>query len=432
MGSGEGSDVVDGRSGSDVMVFNGSNGDERFEALPNGRLVRFTRDAGNIVMDLDNIEQIDLDAFDGRDTLVVRDMAGTDLDVLNTDLENAAGSGTGDALTDFITVFGTDGDDDVTVSGAAGTATVTGLTTTVNITAVLPDVMQVLGHTGNDTIDASGLAADAIGYGTSGSDGNDTLRGGAGADSLDGGNGNDFVDGGRGDDSVFTGPGDDVFQWDPGEGSDLFGGEDGHDTMLFNGSDQNEAFATFADGFGGATFTRDVGSITMSLDRVEQIDLAARGGADTLFVDDLNHFRGTGIEAINSDLGSDGLTDIVTVTGSESDDVIGVTGAPGTANVTGLAATVGITGLEPDRPARREQSRRQRHDRRDPVAGGDPVAPSERRYRRRHPPRERRRRRPRRRCRRRRPHRRSRRRRVAERRSRQRRLARLECVPLYG
>ncbi len=189
---GEGSDVVVGRAGRDAMLFNGSSGDERFEAAPNGGRVRFTRDIGNIVMDLDDVERIDLDTLDGRDTIVIREMSGTDMDVVNTDLAATKDVPQGDAQTDFLTMFGTEGDDAVTVSGASGSASITGLAPTVNIEhAVLPDVMQVLGLGGDDTVDASGLAADAIGFGTSGSDGDDTLLGGLGDDAIDGGNGSD-------------------------------------------------------------------------------------------------------------------------------------------------------------------------------------------------------------------------------------------------
>ena len=347
---GEGSDVVEGRAGRDAMLFNGSSGDERFEAAPNGAHVRFTRDLGNIVMDLDDVERIDLDTLDGRDTIVVREMSSTDMDVVNTDLAATKDVPQGDAQTDFLTVFGTEGDDAVTVAGSSGSASITGLAPTVNIEhAVLPDVMQVLGLGGDDTVDASGLAADAIGFGTSGSDGDDTLLGGFGDDSIDGGNGTDALDGGRGNDSVFMGPGDDSFRWDPGEGSDLVGGEDGNDTMQFNGSGADEAFVTAADGFGGVTFTRDVGDITMSVDRVERIELDTLGGADTLLVDDLSDFRGTGLLEVEADLEGvansgvgDGKSDRVAISGSDSADEVTVSGSAGSALVSGLPAALDI------------------------------------------------------------------------------------------
>jgi Ca2+-binding RTX toxin-like protein len=65
---GDGDDIVDGRDGTDTLVFNGSAGDEEFviSDLENGRVELF-RDAGSIEMDLDNIERIELNGLDGDD-----------------------------------------------------------------------------------------------------------------------------------------------------------------------------------------------------------------------------------------------------------------------------------------------------------------------------------------------------------------------------
>jgi hypothetical protein len=57
------------------MLFNGSNGDEIFEASANGGRVLFTRNLGNIVMDLDGVERIDLNALGGADTVKVNDLS---------------------------------------------------------------------------------------------------------------------------------------------------------------------------------------------------------------------------------------------------------------------------------------------------------------------------------------------------------------------
>jgi Ca2+-binding RTX toxin-like protein len=65
---GDGSDVVEGQDGVDNMLFNGSAGAEIFEASANGGRLRFTRNLGNIVMDLDDVETIDLNALGNTDT----------------------------------------------------------------------------------------------------------------------------------------------------------------------------------------------------------------------------------------------------------------------------------------------------------------------------------------------------------------------------
>ena len=77
---GDGSDVVEGQDGTDTMLFNGSAGDEIFAASANGGRVLFTRNLGNIVMDLNDVETIELNALGGTDTVTVDNLAGTDVD----------------------------------------------------------------------------------------------------------------------------------------------------------------------------------------------------------------------------------------------------------------------------------------------------------------------------------------------------------------
>ena len=93
---GDGSDVVEGRDGEDLMTFNGAAGAEIFAATPNGGRVAFTRNLGNILMDTDDVERIDLNALGGADLLTVNDMTGTDLTSLIADLGAAIGAEGGD------------------------------------------------------------------------------------------------------------------------------------------------------------------------------------------------------------------------------------------------------------------------------------------------------------------------------------------------
>ena len=62
---GDGSDTVEGQDGADKLLFNGANIGEKFDVSPNGGRVRFTRDIGNIVMDLNDVEAIDLNKRSG-------------------------------------------------------------------------------------------------------------------------------------------------------------------------------------------------------------------------------------------------------------------------------------------------------------------------------------------------------------------------------
>ena len=106
---GDGSDAVEGQGGRDTMVFNGSDAAENFDISANGNRVRFTRDVGGVTMDLDGIEEIDLNALGGADTITVNDQSATGLNTVNLDLDSSAGIGDGQA--DAVIVNGTDGDD---------------------------------------------------------------------------------------------------------------------------------------------------------------------------------------------------------------------------------------------------------------------------------------------------------------------------------
>ena len=76
------------------MLFNGSNGGEIFDVSANGERVLFTRNLGNIVMDLDDVETIDLNALGGADTITVNDLSGTDVNEVDLDLQAAGASAT--------------------------------------------------------------------------------------------------------------------------------------------------------------------------------------------------------------------------------------------------------------------------------------------------------------------------------------------------
>ena len=120
---GDGSDVVGGQAGTDRMLFNGSGAAEIFEASANGGRVRFTRNVGAIVMDLNDIEAVDVNALGGTDTTIVNDLSGTDVVELNGSLAGAVGGTAGDAAADVVIVNGTNGDDIVDVFGAGSSAT---------------------------------------------------------------------------------------------------------------------------------------------------------------------------------------------------------------------------------------------------------------------------------------------------------------------
>jgi Ca2+-binding RTX toxin-like protein len=67
--------------------------------------------------------------------------------------------------------------------------------------------LPINGLGGDDVINGSGLAANAIQFHADGGDGNDVLIGGAGEDTLLGGPGDDVLNGGPGQDVLDGGPG---------------------------------------------------------------------------------------------------------------------------------------------------------------------------------------------------------------------------------
>jgi Ca2+-binding RTX toxin-like protein len=209
---GDGSDVVEGDAGNDTMVFNGANIAEQIDISANGQRVRFTRDVGNITMDLNAVEAIDFNALGGADTITVNDLTGTGLTQVNLDLAGVPGSGIGDGQADTVVVNGTSGADVIGVTGDASGTAVFGLAVQVNITGAesANDRLMINALAGDDVVEASGLSIGAIQLTADGGDGDDVLIGGAGNDTLLGGNGDDVLEGGPGLDILDGGPGDNV------------------------------------------------------------------------------------------------------------------------------------------------------------------------------------------------------------------------------
>ena len=161
---GDGNDTIEGGAGTDTMLFNGANGGELFDASANGGRLRFFRSAGNIVMDTDDVEVVQLNALGGADTVTVNDLAATDVTAINVDLANPAGTGTGDGAADLVVVKGTNGIDNITVTGDASGVSVTGLAATVGLVGMegANDTLQIDTLDGDDIVNSAGLAAGTI------------------------------------------------------------------------------------------------------------------------------------------------------------------------------------------------------------------------------------------------------------------------------
>jgi Ca2+-binding RTX toxin-like protein len=342
---GDGSDVVEGQDGFDRMLFNGSGGNEIVTTSANGGRVLFTRNVGTIVMDLDDVEAIDLNALGGSDTVIVNDLSGTDVVEQNVKLAGTLGGTAGDGAADVVIANGTNGNDLVDIVGAGSSVSVLGLSARVNITGSegANDSLVISTLGGHDGITATTLSAGVVKLTIDAGAGDDSVFGSQGADVVLAGDGHDFVFGDNGDDVAFMGAGDDVFQWNPGDGNDTVEGQDGVDGLLFFGSNTNENVDIFANG-GRVLLFRNVASVTMDMDDVEAIDFRALGGADNIVVGDMS---GTDITRIGIDLrgpngGGDGAADTVTVNATQGDDVFGAFGDAGGVGVFGLKATTNI------------------------------------------------------------------------------------------
>jgi Ca2+-binding RTX toxin-like protein len=338
---GDGSDIVEGQDGVDILQFNGSNANENMDVSANGSRVKLFRDVANVTMDLNSIEQIKIATLGGTDSVTVNDLTGTGVNEVFVQLGSPAGGG--DGQPDTVVVNGTATDDTIRVSTAGAAVVVTGLSAKTDVNGIDPgsvDALTINGLGGDDNINASQLRAGQVKLTINGGDGNDAITGSAG---------DDLVFGGRGSDTALLAGGNDTFVWNPGDGSDIVDGQTGVDTLLFNGANVNENIDISANG-SRARFFRDVGNVTMDLKGMETIDFNALGGADTINVNDLT---GTGVKNVNIDLASppgsgvgDGQADTVVINATSRDDLITVTNTGSAITVSGLAATVSISGFE--------------------------------------------------------------------------------------
>jgi RTX calcium-binding nonapeptide repeat (4 copies) len=161
---GDGSDTIEGQAGNDTMVFNGANLAEQVTLSANGNRLKFVRDLGNITMDTHGVEAVDFNALGGTDSVTVNDLTGTDVTNVLLDLAGTPGGTTADGQADHVTVNGTNGNDNITVNGDANAIKASGLAASVEIlhAEAAKDRLEIDTLAGRDTVDSSGLAANAI------------------------------------------------------------------------------------------------------------------------------------------------------------------------------------------------------------------------------------------------------------------------------
>ena len=342
---GHGNDTIEGATGTDTLHFDASAGMEIFDISGNAGRVRLTRNVGNVTMDLNDVERIELQALGGQDTLTINDLSGTDLKQVAIDLAGTT-PGVGDGAVDFLTVNGGKANNTMNVALASGAVSITGLAAQVTIAnAEATDSLTLQGLEGNDKISASALGPGAIALTIDGGVGNDAIVGSGGADMLLGSDGNDTVTGGQGADLAFLGIGNDLFVWNPGDGNDTIEGQDGFDTLRFVVSAASDFIDIDANGARARLF-RAIASVTMDLNDVEHLDIRPLAGADNITVNDL---AGTDVTKVTVDLAAksggaagDKAIDTVHVNGSGADDAIKVASVGAAIVTSGLAAVVSV------------------------------------------------------------------------------------------
>ena len=155
---GDANDLIEGRAGTDTMLFNGANVGEQVTLTANGERLSFTRDIANITMDTDGVEVVDFNALGGADKVTVNDLGGTDVRKTNLDLAGVLGGSAADGAVDDVVVQGTEGDDAIAIDGSVSGAQVTGLATAVSV--VHPDRtdrLEVNTLGGADQVSANGV-----------------------------------------------------------------------------------------------------------------------------------------------------------------------------------------------------------------------------------------------------------------------------------
>jgi hypothetical protein len=128
-----------------------------------GKHVRVTREGD--ALDLNGIEEIDPVAGGGADTVAIGDLSGTGVALVDVSL--SSGLPGGDGQPDHVSVQGTGKVDRMALTGrvvVAGTATLTGLPASVNISHAEPDDTLALDTgAGDDTLDTSAFDPGTIG-----------------------------------------------------------------------------------------------------------------------------------------------------------------------------------------------------------------------------------------------------------------------------
>jgi Ca2+-binding RTX toxin-like protein len=293
---GDGADTVDGGAGLDTLGIAGTAGADTLDVLFDGSVLTAFENGT-----MAGIEAVTADLAGGVDTLSYN---GTTADVA-VDLGAGAASGFA-AIAGIEDATGGSGNDTLVGSaeannlvGSAGNDTLTGGGGADSLNGGAGDDRFIatvgdgndsyIGGAGIDTYDLSGTAAGATVTATTatsaetgsdtlsaieniiGSQGNDTITGGAVANVIDGQGGDDIIDAGGGADIIIGGAGNDIMNGGAGNDTFLFAAGFGNDTII--GFDANpasgqdlldiSALGITAATFAASVLIQDLGSDTL-------------------------------------------------------------------------------------------------------------------------------------------------------------------------
>ena len=308
--------TVIGSNGGDETIVMGNSGTNTLTVgQDSDGLLTFAQGTALLTIDT-TVEIITVNTGSGGDSITVGDISNSGL--ISIDLMGGSGDDTIDltsAMTGNAIVMVDGGDGNDTITGSAGGDSLAG--------GAGDDLINggagndtIEGNTGNDTVLASD-GDDSV----DGGDGNDSINGGLGNDALNGDADNDTIDGAEGNDTITGGFGNDNLNGsfdddsiEGGLGTDLLLGGNGNDT-LDGGRDDDTLFGHSGDD----KLRGDHGNDSLNGD----------GGNDELVGDDGNDslIGGTGNDGLSGGDGDDFLL------GDQGSDTI--TGGDGNDNLVG-------------------------------------------------------------------------------------------------
>ena len=336
-----GNDAIEGYAGTDTVVVDAAGGSLDIFGLA-GR-ARIGTNAGTL-LDTGGIERFEVQGDADGNEITVEDLTGTAVTQVAIDLAPAGTTGNG--FTDFVSVFGSAGNNTITTKLTAGTISIIGLPTQLSIAHADGDRVGIDGGDGDDSINVSTVPTKIIDqFVLAGGDGNDTITGSAGTSDIIGGSGNDVVAGRGGNDFADLGSGNDLLLWTHGDGSDFIIGGADFDTLRVTGAAGDEQFLLGSIG-GQTQLIHGPDGATLTLQAMERVQLAALGGADVVFVQNL---EGTGIGDVAIDLAAtvggktaDTKSDGVAFSGTTGGDTILLSMLGSKVIINGLAAAASV------------------------------------------------------------------------------------------